>query len=197
MACGFCSFTVSSFTAYSLKSRICLFLLIINDSIFIVRILHHARISNIIHGELMMKRLAKLSFIYSILGLLLGVFYREFTKLNGFTGETVLSGLHTHVLVSGVFFFLIVLLLEKSFELTKHKKFNTFFIAYNIGLWLSVIMMGVRGCVEVLNLDISSMMDASISGIAGLSHIIIAIAYILFFLILLGRINDIGSNKVD
>jgi hypothetical protein len=145
----------------------------------------------------MMKRLAKLSFIYSILGLLLGVFYREFTKLNGFTGETVLSGLHTHVLVSGVFFFLIVLLLEKSFELTKHKKFNTFFIAYNIGLWLSVIMMGVRGCVEVLNLDISSMMDASISGIAGLSHIIIAIAYILFFLILLGRINDIGSNKVD
>lgn len=145
----------------------------------------------------MMKRLAKLSFIYSILGLLLGVFYREFTKLNGFTGETVLSGLHTHVLVSGVFFFLIVLLLEKSFELTKHKKFNTFFIAYNIGLWLSVIMMGVRGCVEVLNLDISSMMDASISGIAGLSHIIIAIAYILFFLILLGRINDIGRNKVD
>lgn len=71
-----------------------------------------------------MKKIAKLSFFYSMLGMLLGVFYREFTKINDFTGKTVLGGLHTHVLVSGVFFFLIVLLLEKSFELTKDKKYN-------------------------------------------------------------------------
>lgn len=142
-----------------------------------------------------MKKIAKLSFFYSMLGLLLGVFYREFTKLNGFTEETVLSGLHPHVLVSGVFFFLIVLLLEKSFELTRHKNFNKFFITYNIGLLLSVIMMAVRGCVEVLNLEISTMADASISGIAGLSHIIMTIAYILFFLILLNRINNADSKK--
>ncbi|MFU0826966.1 MAG: DUF2871 domain-containing protein [Lachnoclostridium sp.] len=138
-----------------------------------------------------MKKFAKLSFFYSMLGLLLGVFYREFTKINNFTGETVLSGLHTHVLVLGTFFFLIVLLLEKSFELTKNKKFNKFFITYNIGLLLTVIMMAIRGCVEVLNLDISAMADSSISGIAGIGHIIMAIAYILFFLILLERIKDV------
>lgn len=137
----------------------------------------------------------KIKFFYSILGLLLGVFYREFTKINGFTEYTVLSGLHTHVLVSGVFFLLILLLLEKTFELTKDKKFNIFFITYNIGLLLSVIMMAIRGCVEVLNLDISSMTDFSISGIAGISHIIMTIAYILFFLILLDRINDADSKK--
>lgn len=142
-----------------------------------------------------MKKIAKLSFFYSMLGMLLGVFYREFTKINGFTEETVLSGLHTHVLVSGVFFLLIVLLLEKSFELSKNKKFNKFFITYNIGLLLSVIMMAVRGCIEVLNLEISTGIDSSISGIAGLSHIIMTIAYILFFLILLNRINDVDSNK--
>jgi len=141
-----------------------------------------------------MKKFAKLSFFYSIVGLLLGVFYREFTKFNDFTGETVLSGLHTHVLVSGVFFFLIVLLLERSFELTKNKKFKAFFITYNIGLVFSVIMMAIRGCVEVLDLDISSMIDSSISGMAGLSHIIMAIAYILFFLILLNRISDVNSK---
>lgn len=138
-----------------------------------------------------MKKIAKLSFFYGMLGMLLGVFYREFTKINGYTEETVLSGLHTHVLVLGVFFLLIVLLLEKSFELTKNKKFNKFFITYNIGLILSVIMMAIRGCVEVLNLEISTMIDSSISGIAGLSHIIMTIAYILFFLILLNRINDV------
>ncbi len=142
-----------------------------------------------------MKKIAKLSFFYSMLGMLLGVFYREFTKINGFTEETVLSGLHTHVLVSGVFFLLIVLLLEKSFELTKNKKFNKFFITYNIGLVFSVIMMSIRGCVEVLNLEISTMIDSSISGMAGLSHIIMTIAYILFFLILLNRIDDVNSQK--
>lgn len=125
-----------------------------------------------------------------MLGLLLGVFYREFTKYNDFTGETVLSGLHTHVLVLGTFFFLIVLLLEKSFEVTKNKKFNIFIITYNIGLLLTVIMMAIRGCVEVLNLGISAMVDSSISGIAGIGHIIMAIAYILFFLLLLDRIKD-------
>jgi hypothetical protein len=114
--------------------------------------------------------------------------------LNDFTGKTVLGGLHTHVIVSGVFFFLIVLLLEKSFELTKNKKFNKFFITYNVGLLMSVIMMAIRGCVEVLDLDISSAMDSSISGIAGLSHIIMTIGYILFFLILLDRINDADSK---
>lgn len=142
-----------------------------------------------------MKKIAKLSFFYSILGLLLGVFYREFTKINDFTGKTVLSGLHTHVLVLGMLFFLIVLLLEKSFELTKHKNFNKFYISYNIGLLLTVIMMAIRGCVEVLNPEISATIDSSISGIAGLGHIIMAIAYILFFLLLLNRINDFDSNK--
>mgnify|MGYP001450523328 FL=1 len=142
-----------------------------------------------------MKNIAKLSFFYSILGLLLGVFYREFTKMNDFTGYTVLSGLHTHVLVLGAIFLLILLLLEKSFALTKNKKFNIFFITYNTGLLLTVIMMAIRGCVEVLKLEISSAINSSISGIAGLGHIIMAIAYILFFLILLNRINDVDSKK--
>lgn len=130
-----------------------------------------------------------------MLGMFLGVFYREFTKLNDYTGETVLSGLHTHVLVLGMFFFIIVLILEKLFELTKNKRFNGFFITYNIGLVLTVVMMAVRGYVEVLKLDISTMIDSSISGIAGLGHIIMAIAYVLFFLILLNRINDLYSSK--
>lgn len=142
-----------------------------------------------------MRKIAKLSFFYSMLGMFLGVFYREFTKLNDYTGETVLSGLHTHVLVLGMSFFIIVLILEKLFELTKNKRFNGFFITYNIGLVLTVVMMAVRGYVEVLKLDISTMIDSSISGIAGLGHIIMAIAYVLFFLILLNRINDLYSSK--
>ena len=73
--------------------------------------------------------------------------------------KTVLSGVHTHVTVSRVLLLLIVLLLEKSFGLTKNKRFITFLITYNIGLFLSAIMMAIRGCVEVLRLEMPNMID--------------------------------------
>lgn len=142
-----------------------------------------------------MKKIAKLSFFYSILGLFLGVFYREFTKINGFTGKTVLGGLHTHALVLGALFFLIVLILEKSFELTKSSKYKKFSITYNVGLILLIIMMAIRGCIEVLGTEISSAVDASISGMAGISHIIMAVGYVLFFLTLFNRINEVENKK--
>lgn len=69
-----------------------------------------------------------------MVGLLLGIFYREFTKFNDFTGKTVLGGLHTHMITLGSVFLLVVLLLENAFSLTSHKKYDRFFKSYNIGL---------------------------------------------------------------
>ena len=46
-----------------------------------------------IHNRGNMKRLMLASIIYAVLALVGGVFYREFTKLNGFT---ILSVVHTH-----------------------------------------------------------------------------------------------------
>lgn len=59
-----------------------------------------------------MKKLFNLSFFYLILGLALGIFFREFTKFNAFTGITTLSTAHTHTLVLGFIFFLILIVLE-------------------------------------------------------------------------------------
>lgn len=51
-----------------------------------------------------MKRLMNASIVYGVLGLIDGVFYREFTKLNGFTSFTTLSVVHTHyVMLNGIF----------------------------------------------------------------------------------------------
>ena len=58
-----------------------------------------------------MRKLARTSMTYMIAGLLAGVFYREFGRFNDFTGKSQLNTLHTHILVLGMFFFLIVLLL--------------------------------------------------------------------------------------
>lgn len=45
-----------------------------------------------------------------------GVFYREFTKVDGFTSFTTLSVVHTHYLMLGMVFFLIVGCCRKEFS---------------------------------------------------------------------------------
>ena len=42
-----------------------------------------------------MKKLVSWAFGYAIAGMAGGVFYREFTKFNGFTDRTALSVVHT------------------------------------------------------------------------------------------------------
>ena len=66
----------------------------------------------------MSKRYANFAFIYAIAAMAFGVFYREFTKFNGFTAKTALSVVHTHYFLLGVVFFLLLLLLEKNFSFT-------------------------------------------------------------------------------
>ena len=49
-----------------------------------------------------MRRLFNAAFLYTILGLAGGLFYRELTHINRFTGDTQLAVVHTHFLVLGM-----------------------------------------------------------------------------------------------
>ena len=53
-----------------------------------------------------MKRYMNCALLYSVLAMAGGVFYREFTKLNAFTGKTTLSVVHTHYFLLGMVVFL-------------------------------------------------------------------------------------------
>lgn len=132
-----------------------------------------------------MQKLARASLSYMIIGLISGVYFREMTKLNDFDGWTQLSVVHTHTLILGMFFFLIVLLLEKNFNLTKHKNFKKFYITYNIGLGVILLMLLTHGTMTVLGIESS----AAISGIAGLGHIILTVGLGFFFQVLLQSIK--------
>ena len=46
-----------------------------------------------------MKKYFNIAFIYAITAIASGVFYREFTKFNGFSGRTTLSITHLHFFV--------------------------------------------------------------------------------------------------
>lgn len=132
-----------------------------------------------------MKKLLNTSVIYLAFALVSGVFYREFTKWNGFTGYTSLSVLHTHLFVLGVFLFLILILFVRNHQdVLKGKKFKRFFILHNIALPFFWIMLLVRGIVQVLNIELNSSMNAMIAGIAGVSHILLTISLIFFVVIL-------------
>lgn len=125
-----------------------------------------------------MKRYMNLALLYAVLAMVGGVFYREFTKFNGFTAKTTLGVVHTHYFLMGMVFFLLLLLLEKSFSFTGAKT-GRILVAYQIGLNLTAVMFVVRGVTQVLGTAPSSGMSAAISGIAGIGHILLGISLVL------------------
>lgn len=141
-----------------------------------------------------MKKLINISFIYFILAMVCGVFYREFTKFFNFTDKTTLSFTHSHLLTLGTILFLILALFSINTDLLSHKKFKVFLRLYNISLPFMVIMMIIRGIIQVLNVNISSGINAAISGMAGIAHILMLVSFIILFIIL-KNLNVDKNNK--
>lgn len=128
-----------------------------------------------------MKRYMNTALIYAIFAMIGGVFYREFTKWNGITAKTTLSAVHTHYFIMGMMVFLLLVLLEKSFSFTSARTGRVLTV-YHTGLNVTVVMMMVRGVAQVLETPLSSGMDAAISGIAGIGHILLGVSLVLLLL---------------
>ena len=126
-----------------------------------------------------MKRIINTAIVYFIFAMAGGVFYREFTKWNGYTEPTTLGVLHVHLLVMGTLLFLITALFAKVTMLAENLLFKKFFVLYNIALPAMVVMMLIRGIVQVLGIELGKMGNGMLSGLAGLSHIGMMIAFFL------------------
>ena len=126
-----------------------------------------------------MKKLYFASFVYLVIGLLSGVFAREYAKSKGILGSTLLNLLHTHTLVLGFLFFLIALALAKSFAFHKVKGFNMWFIVHNIGLILTLSSLATRGLLQLNGADFKGL-----TYIIGLSHSLIGLTLIWFMMLL-------------
>ncbi|QKG18592.1 DUF2871 domain-containing protein [Actinomadura verrucosospora] len=139
-----------------------------------------------------MKKLYYAAHAYMIVGLVGGLYYRELTKLNDFTGDSQLGLVHTHVLALGMLFFLIALALEKLFTLSAGGLFNGFFWTYNAGLVITVAVMTVRGTQTVLGHHTPE----AAAAIAGVGHIALTVGLIFFF-INLGKCIAKASATTD
>ena len=96
-----------------------------------------------------MKKYANSALIYAILAMVGGVFFREFTKFNGFEGATTLAFVHTHYFALGMIVFLLLVLLENALHITD-AKVSRAVTAYHIGLHATAALLEVRGIPQVL-----------------------------------------------
>lgn len=128
-----------------------------------------------------MKPLLKRSSFFLIAGLLIGVYYRELTKFMHYSGSTVLRVAHGHSILLGFALPLLLILLVQSMNrpLLYNLKHWSFYYAGSI---LTIVMMLIRGTLEVMEKPLSTAVDASISGISGVGHAIFGITLVLLFL---------------
>lgn len=137
-----------------------------------------------------MKKYLNLSAFYLALGLISGVFYREFTKMNNFEGKTVLGTLHTHTLVLGFVLFLIVLILVKTFQISEVKSFSKWIIFHNVALIYMLVALLVRGVLQVTGGDFTGL-----NHIAGLGHALLGVSLVWFIVIINKSITAIEKTK--
>ncbi len=128
-----------------------------------------------------MKHYMNSALLYAVLAMAGGVFYREFTRFNGFTARTTLSVVHTHYFLLGLVFFLLLVVLEKSLSFTGEKTGRALAV-YHIGLNLTAVMLVVRGVTQVVGTNLSKGADAAISGMAGIGHILLGVGLVLVLL---------------
>ncbi|MGN0485056.1 MAG: DUF2871 domain-containing protein [Lachnospiraceae bacterium] len=126
-----------------------------------------------------MKKYFNFALFYAIAAMIGGVFYREFTKWNGYTGVTALGKVHTHLFLLGMLLFLVVALFVLQTDLESQKLFRMFLWIYNPGVCLTAIMLAVRGVMQVLQTPLSKGADAAISGMAGIGHILTGVGILL------------------
>lgn len=136
-----------------------------------------------------MKRYMNTALLYAVLAMAGGVFYREFTKFNGFAGKTTLGVVHTHYFLLGMVFFLLLLVLEKNFSFTAASTARVLAV-YHVGLNLTAVMFVVRGITQVLGTPLSSGASAAISGIAGIGHILLGVSLVLLLVQIRRSVKD-------
>lgn len=130
--------------------------------------------------------------VWTAIGLISGLYYRELTKTQGFTGPTQLSVTHTHTLTLGTLVLLAVLALTLHLRLDADRRFRWAMPLWHVGLTLTAGAMLTRGTLQVLGSDLVDPEAASskaIAGIAGLGHMTLTAALLMLFLALGARLR--------
>ena len=114
-----------------------------------------------------------------IMGLIGGVFYREFTKFYGFTDATHLGKVHVHTLVLGFVVSLLMYLLAK--DMNDVQTLKKPYEIYLTGLVFTIANMVVIGIYEVVREGSDVIVRAAIDGTSGIGHIVLSVGIVWMF----------------
>lgn len=123
--------------------------------------------------------------IYTALGLVGGLGYRELTRGSDIDSFTQLSVVHTHLLVLGTVMMLVFLTIDAVFRLPRGRLFTAFFWIYHLGVALTAGMMSVIGIRQLDGAEHSK----ALAGISGTGHILLTAAFIMFFILLFSALS--------
>ncbi len=138
-----------------------------------------------------MKKTVYFSFAYLLFGLVVGLFYHEAAfYMQALDRYSMLKLVHSHSIVLGTIFLLLVTLLIKVFDLEKYKTLRFFLFSYNIGLVITLGFMTVRGIVQLFSIPINNAVNHMIGGFAGIGHIILSVGFYFLFRTLLSAIKE-------
>lgn len=135
----------------------------------------------------MLNLLYRSAAIWTGLGLISGLYYRELTKANDFTGGTQLAVAHTHALALGTLMLLVLLALVATLGIDD-RRFRWGVVTWQVGLGMTFGMQLVKGTLQVL--ENSSSESAALAGIAGLGHITLTVAFVLLFIGIGSAVRD-------
>lgn len=143
-----------------------------------------------------MKKTLTYVIVFTIIGLTLGIFYREATKYTNFYdsigAKTALAVAHTHTLILGA-------VIPLLFGLVLHTAQRTLddvkipWLVYIIGTALTIVMITTRGSLQVFDVSVSKGLDAAISGIAGIGHALVGVGLVW----LLFKLASFFKNKEE
>lgn len=122
-----------------------------------------------------------MSLTFLILGLIGGVFYREFTKYYAWELKTTLSVIHVHLIVLGFFMVILLYILIKSY-LNEMASIKIPFFFYVLGLIWTITAFFVRGIYTITNPTGGLFPDPALSGFAGIGHILVSVTLVCLLL---------------
>ena len=146
----------------------------------------------------MEKLLFRSAATWAIIGLVGGVYYREFTRFHDWDHPvfTQLSTVHTHALVLGCLFMLVMLCLERVFSVSRHARLaNKAYVVWNVGVAMTVAMQAVKGSMQVAGVEAHT--SPAIAGISGLGHIVLAVGFALYFHCLAKALRASAPTQVE
>ena len=122
---------------------------------------------------------------FAALGMAVGIIYHGAMLSFGFSGGSAMAATHPMTFALGCGGFLFALIFEKFYSLSKSKLSKPAYFIYIVGVVLTVVMLFVRGYMQISGAALTDGQDGMISGIAGIGHTIVAAGMVLFFIMLI------------